>query len=93
MQQYLYAAAPFAAVIAYLIIFFLDKQKRDERKEQRKYGKKPQGRVSYLTEGATAGMLVGIVLSSMKLVNSALALWAGLVLGSVIGAIITKKED
>ena len=42
MQQYLYAAAPFAAVIAYLIIFFLDKQKRDERKEQRKYGKKPQ---------------------------------------------------
>ena len=93
MQQYLYAAAPFAAVIAYLIIFFLDKQKRDERKEQRKYGKKPQGRVSYLPEGATAGMLVGIVLSSMKLVNSAIALWAGLVLGAVIGAIITKKED
>lgn len=93
MQQYLYAAAPFAAVIAYLIIFFLDKQKRDERKEQRKYGKKPQGRVSYLIEGATAGMLVGIVLSSMKLVNSALALWAGLALGAVIGAIITKKED
>ncbi len=93
MQQYLYAAAPFAAVITYLIIFFLDKQKRDERKEQRKYGKKPQGRVSYLTEGATAGMLVGIVLSSMKLVNSAIALWAGLVLGAVIGAIITKKED
>jgi hypothetical protein len=38
-------------------------------------------------------MLVGIVLSSMKLVNSAIALWAGLVLGAVIGAIITKKED
>lgn len=31
MQQYLYAAAPFAAVITYLIIFFLDKQKRAEK--------------------------------------------------------------
>lgn len=93
MQQYLYAAAPFAAIVLYLILIFTERQKKEERQEQRRAGKKPQGRVSYLTEGATVGMLLGVAVSSMDIVGTAISLWVGLILGAAAGVLITKKED